>query len=108
MRKIGAEPVQGVILMEIPSVEDSKIILSEKQKKEAAKNSKTVAEGLLIMAVHPTSDYKVGERVIIDADQLGNIILKTSEGIEQFYMSYESAIVMKIVPLKTADLLPQN
>lgn len=109
MKKIGAEPVQGIILLEIPkNEEDTGLILTPEMKKQRAKAKQTIAEGLVIAAAHSSSDYKAGDRVIIDDDKFGNIILTTSEGIEQFYMSFESAIVMKITPISYADTLPQN
>jgi hypothetical protein len=111
MKKIGAEPVQGILLLEIPELsqkETAGLILNEKQRKDLAKSKHKQAEGLKIVACHSSSEYKVGDMVVVDSEQFGHIILQTSEGLEEFYMCFESQVVMKIVSLKPADLLPQN
>ncbi len=111
MKKIGAEPVQGVLLLQIPELskeESAGLILTDKQRKDLAKSKHKQAEGFTIVACHPSSDYKAGDKVVVDTESFGHIILQTSGGIEEFYMCFESQVVMKIIPLPVADLLPQN
>lgn len=111
MKKIGAEPVQGILLLEIPQLtekESAGLILTDQQRKALAKSKHKMAEGLTVVCSHPSSDYKPGTKVVVDSESFGHIILQTSEGIEEFYMCFESQVVMKIVPLTIVDLLPQN